>query len=107
MTNDSQEQVRTFIAEHGLGGDASDWVHDLQSELGEVSKEILKETEYGEHDTSDVTFGDDMAQEVGDLYFSLLGLANALGIELDKALDTVLEKYAERMDTTGSAGSGR
>lgn len=99
-----QERVAAFIAEHDLGGDASVWVHDLQSELGEVAKEILKASEYGSNEPE---FGEEMRNEVGDLYFSLLGLADALGIDLEDALEDVLAKYAERMVDTGSAGSGR
>ncbi len=107
MGSDDQRTVETFTMEHGLGGDASDWVHDLQSELGEVSKEILKTTEYGEHRIDDVEFDEDMAREVGDLYFSLLGLANELGIDLGQALTTVLDKYENRLQESDTAGSGR
>lgn len=100
---DDQERVARFIADHDLGGDASTWVHDLQSELGEVSKEVLKASDYGNREPE---FSADMRGEVGDLYFSLLGLADALGVDLSAALDEALEKYGERMEETGSAGSG-
>lgn len=99
-----QERVAAFIAEHDLGGDASVWVHDLQSELGEVAKEVLKASDYGSNNPE---FGEEMRNEVGDVYFSLLGLADALGIDLADALEDVLEKYAERMEETGDVGSGR
>ncbi|MFB6294910.1 MAG: MazG nucleotide pyrophosphohydrolase domain-containing protein [Candidatus Nanohaloarchaea archaeon] len=98
-----QETAADFIAEHDLGGDASVWVHDLQSELGEVAKEVLKATDYGE---TEPDFSGDVEDEVGDLYFSLLGLANALGVDVSDALDSALEKYGERMEETGDAGSG-
>lgn len=101
-----QERVQQFIREHQLGGGPSEWVHDLQSELGEVSKETLKATDYGEKDVEDIDFDDSMELEVGDLYFSLLGLANALNIDVTRALERVLEKYAGRVELTGDAGSG-
>lgn len=98
-----QEQAADFIADHDLGGDAPVWVHDLQSELGEVAKEVLTATDYGRREPA---FGDDIEDEVGDLYFSLLGLADALGIDLSEALDGALEKYEDRVEETGRAGSG-
>lgn len=98
-----QERVTEFIEAHGLGGGASTWVHDMQSELGEVAKEVLKASEYG---SQEPVFDDGIADEVGDLYFSLLGLADALGIDLSAALDEALAKYADRLEATGSAGSG-
>lgn len=98
------DKVAAFIETHGLGGGPSEWVHDLQSELGEVAKEVLKASDYGMEEPA---FGEEMRNEVGDLYFSLLGLADALGIDLAEALEDVLEKYRERMDETGDAGSGR
>ncbi|MFB6077075.1 MAG: MazG nucleotide pyrophosphohydrolase domain-containing protein, partial [Candidatus Nanohaloarchaea archaeon] len=88
-----QEKVRAFIADHDLGGDASTWVHDLQSELGEVSKEVLEATDYGSRDPE---FDDTVRDEIGDLYFSLLGLAATLDIDLSAALDDALAKYADR-----------
>lgn len=98
-----QDRVRDFIADHDLGGDASSWVHDLQSELGEVSKEILRASDYGSREPA---FDGAIRDELGDIYFSLLGLAAALDIDLSAALDDALEKYAARMDETGSPGSG-
>ncbi|MDY6769349.1 MAG: MazG nucleotide pyrophosphohydrolase domain-containing protein [Candidatus Nanohaloarchaea archaeon] len=102
MTDD-QEQAAAFIDEHGLGGDASVWVHDLQSELGEVAKEVLEASSYGDEEPG---FDDEMAAEVGDLYFSLLALADELGIDLSAALDDALDKYRERLEETGGPGSG-
>lgn len=101
-----QQHVQQFIEEHDLGGGPSEWVHDLQSELGEVAKEILKATEYGENDIDEITLSEEMESELGDLYFSLLGLANALGVDIQDALEHVLEKYEDRVSETGSAGSG-
>jgi hypothetical protein len=33
-----QDRVKEFVDEHDLGGGPSAWIHDLQSELGEVAK---------------------------------------------------------------------
>lgn len=99
---EDQEKARKFILDNSLQSEASLWIHDLQSELGEVSKEVLKASDYGDKEPE---FGEEMKSEVGDLYFSLLGLANALDIDLSEALERAMEKYEERMEETGSAGS--
>ncbi|MFB6166763.1 MAG: MazG nucleotide pyrophosphohydrolase domain-containing protein [Candidatus Nanohaloarchaea archaeon] len=99
---EDQEEAREFVESHGLGGGPSEWVHDLQSELGEVSKEILRATDYGERPPE---FDDDIEMELGDVYFSLLSLANELDVDLSRALAKVLEKYEERTEETGSPGS--
>lgn len=98
-----QERARDFIREHGLGDDASSWVHDLQSELGEVSKEVLHATDYGSREPD---FDDAVRDELGDLYFSLLGLAATLDVDLSAALDDAIAKYADRVADTGDPGSG-
>lgn len=100
---DDQERAAAFIEEHDLGGGASEWVHDLQSELGEVAKEVLKASDYGEQEPR---FDDDIREEVGDLYFSLFGLAEALDIDVSAALSAALDKYADRMEASGNPGSG-
>ncbi len=102
MTDD-QDRVRDFIDAADLGGGPSEWVHDLQSELGEVSKEVLTASDYG---ATEPDFDEDIRSELGDLYFSLLGLAAALDVDLSAALDDALEKYRDRLDATGDPGSG-
>ncbi len=97
------ERVEDFVEENDLGGNLSTWLHDLQAELGEVSKELLEATEYGEEEPE---FDDELESEVGDLYFSLLAFAGEAGIDLSKALDRVIEKYEKRMEETGDPGSG-
>ena len=81
-----QEIVKEFCEKHNLGGSAEIRLLDTLSELGEVAKEILK------------------GSAIGDLFFSLLTLANELGSSLDDVLDNVLRKYERRLQK-GSAGS--
>lgn len=75
---------------------------DVQSELGEVAKEILKETEYGKKEWKNAS--EDAASEMGDLLFSVIALANAMHVDLDTALKNVLQKYEKRLKK-GGAGS--
>lgn len=75
---------------------------DVSAEFGETVAEMLKNSGYGEeriHKT------DELVEEMGDLYFALIALANNLNIDLDIALDRAMEKYKERLDEDGGPGS--
>jgi len=77
---------------------------DIQSELGELSKEYLKQTKYG---TEDFVLNDDFVLEIGDCLYSLLSLSDELGIDANFALDRVIEKYKRRVQNKNNMGSGR
>ena len=47
---------------------------DLVSELGEVSKEILKMTSYG---AKKLELNQEVGEELGDVFFSLISLAKS------------------------------
>ena len=77
---------------------------DIQSELGELSKEILKNTNYGKND---FYVSNDFIMEFGDTLYSLICLANETNINMEKALDDALLKYKKRFEQKGNAGSGK
>jgi len=77
---------------------------DCISELGELSKEYLKSTDYGD---KDFNLHDDFELELGDTIYSLLSLANELDIDVEEAVDKVLDKYKLRLSKTNSIGSGK
>ena len=79
-------------------------VLDIISEMGELSKEVLKCTKYG---TEDFALTDDFILEYGDVLYSMMSLANEVGIDADSALDRVLDKYRARIAKKGDMGSGR
>lgn len=99
-----QRRVADFVDAAGMRAGVESRTLDLVSEVGEVAKEVLKATQYGEapFDTPP-----DWADELGDLFFSLACLANATNVDLDRALDGALAKYRARLTTRGDAGSGR
>jgi NTP pyrophosphatase (non-canonical NTP hydrolase) len=99
---DAQNRVSAFVDEHGLEADPAYRVLDLESEVGEVAKEVTTSTDYGSS-PDDATVAPD---EVGDCLFSLLALAEAADIDAEEALEVALEKYENRIETTGEAGSG-
>lgn len=96
-----QEIVKEFIKKNNLETTPESRTLDIMSELGEVSKEILKSNDYGKQSA---VKSDELTQEMGDLLFSLVCLANQFDINLDEALKIVLEKYKKRL-TKGSPGS--
>ncbi len=100
---EEQRTAAEFARAHGLNMEPQTRLLDLVSELGELSKEILKASGYGESSVA-VTKG--MEEETGDCVFSLLCLADSLGLDAEAALFAALEKYRRRFEETGQTGSG-
>lgn len=96
-----QQKVKAFVNKNNLDSPTEFRVLDLVSETGEVAKEILKMTNYG---NSKLVISDNIKSELGDVLYSLMVVANKLDIKLDEALELVLEKYSKRLKK-GSAGS--
>lgn len=99
-----QEKSAEFAAEHNLKHAPQIHLIDLLSELGEVAKELLKGSNYGEQP---LTLRDEMTSELGDTLYSLCLLAESLDIDLDTALSETLLKYERRWQNTGSVDSGQ
>lgn len=97
----TQKQILEFCKENNLNAPTVYRMMDVLSELGEVSKELLKSSDYGNRA---IETSEDLKSELGDLLFSTIVLANTLDIDLESALENVLEKYKKRL-TKGSAGS--
>lgn len=101
---DIQEKVNELIKKYNLESSTEIRFIDLVSEIGELGKEILKGNDYGKKNFSNT---DNIEFEVGDVFFSLICVANDLNIDLTKALDKVLNKYENRFSNNGHIGSGR
>ena len=102
--NSIQEEVNELIKKYNLESSVEIRFIDLISELGELGKEILKGNEYGKKDLSNT---ENLESEIGDTFFSLICVANGLNIDLQNALDNVLNKYENRFSNKGNIGSGR
>jgi len=104
MNNEAvwQQRVAAFVRRHHLLHDPATHALDLVSEVGEVAKEILLATDYGQRAPS---FRPELAGELGDALYSLLALAEACGVDADVALGAALEKYERRLTERGGAGS--
>lgn len=97
-----QDVVLEFVDEHHLEIDVPYRMLDMVSELGEVSKEVLKSSHYG---ITRFMPENKWEEELGDLFFSLICLANSTGVNLEEALNTVLQKYENRLIAKGEPGS--
>ena len=101
---EAQETVRAAAARYGLSRDSTVRALDAASELGELKKEILKATGYGEHPLAE---SDGLFDELGDCLLALVNLANALGYDAEDALDGAVAKYETRFRDRGEISSGR
>ncbi len=98
---DIQEKIKLFCENNELNSPVEHRVLDTMSELGEVAKEILKMSNYGENP---IQYNSELKMELGDVLFSIITIANAFEIDLEEALNKVLKKYEKRMNK-GSPGS--
>ena len=91
---DIQKQVKLFCENNKLNSPIEHRVLDTMSELGEVAKEILKMSNYGDRP---IKYNDNLKMELGDLLYSIITIANVFDIDLDEALNEVIRKYEQRM----------
>ncbi len=99
-----QARVAEFIAHHRLQTNPAVRMLDLVSEVGELAKEVLKSSAYGQNPFHPTAA---WREELGDVYFALLCLAELTGVEMTAALDEVMRKYETRLIQHGDPGSGR
>lgn len=75
---------------------------DINSEMGELAKEYLKHSDYG---AGEFELEDEFKLELGDVLYSLLSLADELGINAEECLDKVISKYQKRLTKSSTMGS--
>ncbi|MEK5324829.1 nucleotide pyrophosphohydrolase [Aeribacillus sp. FSL M8-0254] len=66
----------------------------LTEELGELAREINHY--YGEKPKKETEKEKEIEEEIGDLLFVIICLANSLNIDLEKAHDRVMDKFQTR-----------
>lgn len=97
-----QATVVQFVHQYDLEISVEDRMLDLTSEVGELAKEILKSTNYGKREFQS---NESWNAELGDVFFSLICLANTTEINLFDSLSAALTKYQARINVQGEAGS--
>jgi len=102
-----QGKVNNFVNKNNLSRNPEILMIDFTSEVGELSKEIIKSTDYGRHKIRKIT--PETEYELGDVLFCVIRLANEMNIDLDTALEKVLEKYNKRAKSNKKKriGSGK
>lgn len=98
---EEQEIVAAFVRDHDMEAPPAYRLLDVVSELGEVAKDAVTATEYG-HRPGAVHIGED---ELGDVLFAFLALAEAVNVDAGDALEAALAKYGARIADSGSASS--
>lgn len=93
-----QQKVKSFTEENQLQHTPQVSTLDLVSEVGEIAKEILESSDYGE---KKVELSKNLKLEIGDAFYSLICLANCLEVDLEDSLNIVLKKYQKRLKEGG------
>jgi len=97
-------QIRTaaFVERNHLSAPLETRLLDLSSEVGELCKEVLKATKYGR---TRFHRSEEWENELGDVMFALVCLANDTGVNLEASLSNAIHKYEQRIAEKGDAGS--
>lgn len=99
---ENQRQVAALLDAADLHAPPAYRLIDLTAEVGEVAADAAKSSGYGD-DPAALSVSRD---EVGDVLFAALALAEELDIDAEDALAESLAKYEARLDAEGTAGSG-
>jgi len=102
--SDIQNKIFEFAKDKEINSNVDVRIIDLASEVGELSKEVLKGTNYGKKPFAKT---EEWRSEIGDVLFSLICIANETNTNLEDCLEYVLDKYEKRFDSNGDLGSGR
>ena len=102
--SDLQRKVSNIVKKNELETNLETRLLDLVSELGELSKESLKSSDYGKEEFK---YTDEWVNELGDVLFSLICVANNTNVDLETALNKALNKYKRRINKKGDIGSGK
>lgn len=99
-----QGLIKSFTEDKRIDSSVEVRIIDLASEVGELSKEVLKGTKYGSKEFEKT---EEWESEIGDVLFSLICIANETETNLEDCLKYVLDKYEKRFANKGALGSGR
>ena len=91
----AQKIVDDWIKEHGVRyfNELTNMAQ-LTEEVGEVAR--IKARRYGEQSEKESDMGKDLGEELADVVFVVLCLANQTGVDLQEAFDKKMEKKTKR-----------
>ncbi|AQU79623.1 nucleotide pyrophosphohydrolase [Planococcus faecalis] len=90
-----QQDVDTYIGQFEEGYfQPMEMMARMTEELGELSREVMHQ--YGPKKKKSSEAANSMEEEMGDVLFVLICMANSMDIDLAKAHDRVMEKFSSR-----------
>lgn len=89
-----QKKIDEFISEHGGYWPPLSMLSAIMEELGELAREINHIEGY--KPKKDGKKGSKVGEEIADLIFALICLANSYSVNLNEELETIIEKYTKR-----------
>ena len=90
-----QQDVDQYIGQYKEGYfQPMEMMARLTEELGELSREVMHE--YGPKKKKGSEAENSIGEEMGDVLFVLICMANSMDIDLAQAHDRVMEKFASR-----------
>ncbi len=93
--NELQQEVDQYIGQFKEGYfSPMELMARLTEELGELSREVMHE--YGPKKKKVSEEDGSIANEMGDILFVLICMANSMDIDLEKAHDRVMHKFNTR-----------
>jgi len=92
---EAQKKVDEWIREYGVRYfDELTNMALLTEEVGEVARVIARR--YGEQSSKEGEYDGDLGEELADVLFVLICLANQTGIDLSEAFEKTLQKKSRR-----------
>lgn len=93
--SDAQHEIHRYISQFKEGYFSPlAMMARLTEEMGELAREINHH--YGEKPKKDSEEEKTIEQEIGDIFFVLICLANSLNVSLEDALKLVMDKFQTR-----------
>jgi NTP pyrophosphatase (non-canonical NTP hydrolase) len=89
-----QKLVNDWISQHGGYWGPLSMVLAIMEELGEVAREINSLEGYKPKKVNETK--SNLGEELADLLYSIICIANYYKIDLDKELNSIIDKYSER-----------
>lgn len=93
--NERQQKVDRYVKHNGGYFETHEILIKLHEEIGELSSAMLSSIRNKKR-PGENRHPENVREELGDVQFTLLALANSLEIDADDALDETIKKYRKR-----------
>lgn len=86
---EAQELLEAWVAKNGIHHNELTNMAVLTEEIGKLARVMARR--YGEH-AADPNFRCEVSEEIGDIFWALLSVANQTGVDLTASLIAALER---------------